>query len=96
MAGTTDEEDSILNFSKIKFEWSDDHFEQNVYVFEKVRHDVSSPTTETHDASDDIVLTSGVYSVNRQVDGLLRKYTFDLDESYLGSNYATVDRSNVM
>ena len=89
--GSSDIYDSTINFQSILFEWSDDNFASNVYTFAKVRHDASNPTDITHNDAYDESLSEGILSINRGVDDLNRKYSFDLTEEYLGSNWNSVD-----
>ena len=91
VAGSDNSEDSVLSFTEIKFEWSDDGFNSNTYNFAKVRHNTGAPTTETHSSTYDITLSSGVYSINRAVDSTGRYYTFDFSTTYLGANYSSLD-----
>lgn len=82
-AGTNTDENQILSFEEIKFEWSDDNFVSNVYEFEKIRVD---GTSVTHAGTVE-TLTGGIYGINRFQDTVQRQYTFDLDSNYLGSSF---------
>ena len=98
VAGSQDfslEEQYLLTFEGIKFEWSQDN--TTWYPFDKIRgnegedYKVVAYDNSTNDIHVHTLDNNGILSINRLVDpsnnSSTRYYTFDISSSYLGNNY---------